>query len=125
MEVSMSKRKGRGLYISYTQEGMYITNKWGDLLYDVSDVPVEIVEKMIEDGSYTNWKQYHFDPPKTRGVGGEKVPLKGYYYREGDSLYESLMLHPKRTVKEAKLMASLDGLYFDEFGIARKKEVKE
>jgi len=125
MEVSMSKRKGKGLYIFYTQEGMYITNKWGDLLYDVSDVPVEIVEKMIEDGSYTNWKQYHFDPPKTRGVGGEKVPLKGYYYKEGDSLYESLVKHPKRTVKEAKLMASLDGLYFDEFGIARKKEVKE
>ena len=117
--------KQKGLYISYTQRGMYITNKWGDLLYDVSDVPVEIVVKMIEDGSYNDWKRHHHNPPKTRGVGGEKVPLRGYYYREGDSLYESLMLHPKRTVKEAKLMASLDGLYFDEFGIARKKEVKE
>jgi len=99
----------------------YLVNKNGDYLYDVGDTPDELVREMCILRSYQNWKQWYSDPPNASRVKSERTFLKGTWYKEGDSLLESLIKYPKRTYHEAQLMASMDGLEFVD-GVARRKQ---
>lgn len=98
----------------------YVTNIEGDILYEATGISNARIAAMVRNREYVNWRIASMEAPNTRACYGEKKYNVGRWFEEGDSIFDVLKKHPKRTYADCLLIAASEGFRIDECGILRR-----